>query len=156
MHAQRVGRLVRKDADVDAWFSAKQPPAEPAMQRVRDIILGADRRMKEYVKYGQPCFGYGSDFAAFTKASGKVASIMFHRGARIPDPKRFPHMTGTHPSARFMTFKDVAEADARAKELAAIAVAWCDMPDDVRGAPPGAKAKASTKVSKKAKSRAKK
>ena len=37
----------------------------------------------------------------------------------------FPHLEGTHPSARFMRFADIAEVEARATELSAIAAAWC-------------------------------
>lgn len=56
---------------------------------------------------------------------------MFHRGARIPG--RFAHLEGTHPSARFMSFADIAEVEARAAELTRIVAAWCALvePEDV-------------------------
>ena len=38
--------------EVEDWFATRKPPAEAAMRRVREIILAADPRMTEYVKYG--------------------------------------------------------------------------------------------------------
>ena len=109
--------------DVDAWFAAKKPPAEPALQRARQVILGADQRMTEYVKYDQPHFAFGGDMASFVQTSGKTVSLMFHRGGRIEGT--FPHMEGTGRQVRFMRFADAGEVDARAEELAEVVRAWC-------------------------------
>jgi hypothetical protein len=108
---------------VERWFTEKKPPTEATMRMVREIILGADRRMTEYVKYGNLAFGYDGDFATFVQASDKKqASLMFNRGTRIPGT--FPHLEGSHPSARFMRFASPAEAKARAAELGKIVAAW--------------------------------
>ncbi len=111
--------------EVERWFATKKPPAEPAMRRVREIILSADPRLTEYMKYGSVHFGYEGDFVTFVQADKKSVNLMFHRGARIPG--RFPHVEGTHPSARFMRFADLAEVEARAAELSKVAVAWCTL-----------------------------
>jgi hypothetical protein len=68
-------------------------------------------------------FGYEGDFVTFVQAGKKNVNLMFHRGARIPG--KFPHLEGTHPSARFMRFADIDEVEARAGELQRVAVAWC-------------------------------
>ena len=116
---------MKANPEVERWFAAKRPPAEPAMRRVRDVIMGADRRMSEYLKYGTLVFGYEGDFASFVQTAGKTASLMFNRGARIPG--RFPHLEGTGPTARFMRFADEGEVRSRATELGKIARAWCDL-----------------------------
>ena len=95
------------------------------MRRVREIILSADPRLTEYMKYGSVHFGYEGDFVTFVQADKKNVNLMFHRGARIPG--RFSHLEGTHPSARFMRFADLAEVEARAAELRGVAVAWCTL-----------------------------
>jgi hypothetical protein len=112
------------------------------MRRVREIILCADPRMSEYVKYGSLNFGYEGDFAAFVQAKQKSVTLMFHRGARIPG--RFPHVEGTHPSARFMRFADLAEVEARAAELSRIVAAWCALvePSSVKNKPAAKPARA--------------
>ena len=110
-------------SEVDAWFAGRKPRAEPALQRVREIILGADSRMTEYVKYGTVQFAFGGDMANFVQADKKTVSLMFQRGGRLEGD--FPHMEGTGRAVRFMRFADVAEVNARAEELAAAVRAWC-------------------------------
>jgi hypothetical protein len=116
---------MKAGAEVEGWFATKKPPAEAPMRRVREIILSADPRLTEYMKYGSVHFGYEGDFVTFVQADKKNVNLMFHRGARIPG--RFPHLEGTHPSARFMRFADIDEVEARADELRKVALAWCTL-----------------------------
>jgi hypothetical protein len=48
---------------------------------------------------------------------------MFYRGAKISGD--FPHLEGDGPTARFMRFDDLADVRSKAKELRALAKAWC-------------------------------
>ena len=114
---------MKASPEVERWFAEKKPPTEATIRAVRQIILGADRRMTEFVKYGTLTFGYDGDFATFVQVSDKKqASLMFNRGARIPGT--FPHLAGSHPSARFMRFDNAGDAKARAAELTKIVAAW--------------------------------
>lgn len=136
---------MKTDPEVERWFAEKKLPAEATIQRVREIILRADRRMTEFVKYGTVCFGYEGDFATFVQVAKKQVSVMFNRGARIPG--KFPHLEGTGPSARFMRFADPAEAQARAAELSKIVAAWCALTPDEKGSTkPTAKASPSSRT----------
>ena len=112
-------------SDVERWFADTKLPAEAVIRRVRDVILGADPRLAEYVKNRTLTFGYRGDMAAFVQLGKKQASLMFNRGARIPGT--FRYLEGSGPTARFMRFADVGEVDERASELAAVSVAWCDL-----------------------------
>jgi hypothetical protein len=109
--------------DVDEWFATRQPPAGRALQRVREIILAADPRMTEYVKYGNVQFDYNGGMASFVRAGKKTVSLMFHRGGRIEGD--FPHMEGTGRQVRSMRFADVADVEAHADELTDVVRAWC-------------------------------
>lgn len=120
-----------KSKEVDAWFNRRKPPAEKAMQRVRDVILETDPRITEHVKYGSVQFGFDGDMATYVKHGDKTVSLMFNRGARIKG--RFPHLEGTHPSGRWIYFKDDQEVDARSKELTQIVKAWIAMTPAERG-----------------------
>ncbi|MDQ6879271.1 MAG: DUF1801 domain-containing protein [Candidatus Dormibacteraeota bacterium] len=123
---------MKTSPEVEGWFAEKKPPAEATIRRVREVILSADRRMTEFIKYGTLTFAYDGDFATFVQVSDKKqASLMFNRGARIPG--KFPHLEGSGPSARFMRFADPAEAKARAGELGKIVVAWCSLTPAERG-----------------------
>jgi hypothetical protein len=124
---------MKTSPQVERWFAEKKPPTEATIRAVRQIILGADRRMTEFVKYGTLTFGYDGDFATFVQVSDKKqASLMFNRGARIPG--KFPHLEGSHPSARFMRFDNPGEAKARAAELGKIVAAWGSLTLADRGA----------------------
>src|SRR5260221_14375702 len=59
---------VIKSAAVERWFASTKPPSEPALRRVREIILGADPSMRERVQYGITFSSTKSgDFAAFVR-----------------------------------------------------------------------------------------
>jgi hypothetical protein len=111
--------------EVDSWLREKKHPLEPAIQRIREVVLAADPRLTEYLKYGTLQFGYRGDLANFVQLSNKKRlRMMFNTGAQIPGS--FPHMEGDGPTARFMHFASVDEVNGRAEELAAISRAWCD------------------------------
>lgn len=114
---------MKRDPYVDRWMEGK--PAEAILRRVRDIVMWADPRIGEYLKYGTVQFGYNGDLANFVQHDRKTVSLMFNRGARIKGT--FPHLEGTGPSARFMRFADLGEVDARTTELTQIVRAWCEM-----------------------------
>src|SRR5205814_9740955 len=105
------------------WAATKRA-ADKDMRHVREIILRADRRMTEYVKHRTVQFAYEGDFASFVQYTKPQVTLMLNRGAKIPG--RFPHVEGSGPTARFMRFKDLAEVEARADELARVARAWCE------------------------------
>ncbi len=103
----------------------KGKPAEPILRRVRDVVMWADDRMTEYLKYGTVQFACKGDFANFVRHDRKAVTLMFNRGAKIKG--NFPSLEGTGPSARFMRFGDLADVDSKTGELSKMATAWCDM-----------------------------
>lgn len=124
-----MARSVEVNAEVERWLRETDPELEPAMRRVAEIILGADRRLTAFVKYRTVTFAYEGDLAAFVQPKGGRVSLMFNRGARIPGD--FPNLDGVGPTARFMRFADLAEVEARSHELAGVAQAWCELQDQV-------------------------
>ena len=76
--------------EVERWFVGK--PAEPILRRVREIILAADPRMTEYLKYGTVQFAYEGDFANFVQHGQKTVSLMFNPGR--PNPGHIPPFRG--------------------------------------------------------------
>ncbi len=80
---------MRKDPEVERWLEGK--PAEPVLRRVREVILDADPRMTEGIKYGSVMFHCGADFASFVQHGKKTVSLMFNRGGIIPG--RYPTST---------------------------------------------------------------
>lgn len=110
--------------EVDAWFERYDNPMRDVVQRVRAIILAADDRIDETIKWQAPTFMYRGNLASFYPKSKQHASLLFHEGARIPGT--FPHLEGTGDTSRVMKFEDLAATEALRAELESIVTAWCD------------------------------
>jgi hypothetical protein len=93
------------------------------MLRAREIILGADGRVTESIKWKTPTFAYRGNIASFNP-SKNVVSIMFHRGSEIPGDH--PRLEGDGKLVRTMRFADLDALEAGRPELEAVIRAWCD------------------------------
>jgi hypothetical protein len=113
--------------EVDAWMAKYENPMKPVVQAVREVILGADRRITETIKWQAPTFVYKGNLASFFPKSKAHASLMFHTGASIKGD--FPSLEGGKDTSRFMKFADLAEVKARSAELKRLVKAWCDQKD---------------------------
>lgn len=113
-------------AEVETWFAELNHPLKTVMQRVRELILGADPRMSEIVQYGTIQFVYDSPMCAFVQVKDKrQVSLMFNAAGRLKG--EFPHLEGK--TVKYLRFHDLAEVDIRADELRAITTAWCAYKD---------------------------
>jgi hypothetical protein len=113
--------------EVDAWMAAYDNPQKPVVQAVREIILAADARIGETIKWKAPTFVYKGNLASFFPRSKQHASLMFHTGASIEGD--FPSLEGGKDTGRFMKFADVKDVKAKTAELRRLVVAWCDQRD---------------------------
>lgn len=124
-----------RSREVDAWFERYDNPMKPVVQRMRSIILDADPRIEECIKWQAPTFTFRGNLASFYPKSKQHASLMFHAGARIPG--HHPRLEGTGDTSRVMKIGSVAEADAARKDLEQIVAAWCAWRgDEAAGAAP--------------------
>jgi hypothetical protein len=114
---------MNRDPEVDRWLDQAAHPLEATMRRARDIILGADERVTEAIKWKTPTFAYRGNIASFNP-SKHLLSIMFHRGAEIPG--EHPRLEGDGRLVRTMRFVDLDELEAGRADLEAAVRAWCD------------------------------
>jgi len=135
---------VNKSKDVEAWFGKCENPLKREMLRAREIILSADDRMTECIKWQTPTFCYEGNLASFNPRSKQHVSLLFHTGAQIPG--KHPRLQGGGDTARYMQLTDMAEVEAAKPDLVAVVKAWCRL----RGDRPAAKPKAAA-VKKKTK-----
>ncbi|MEW5851684.1 MAG: DUF1801 domain-containing protein [Myxococcota bacterium] len=112
-------------AEVDQWFKKLEHPLKDAMLRVREIILDADARMDECIKWQTPTFTFNGNLASFNPRSKAHVSLLFHTGAKIPG--HHPGLEGGGDTARYMRIQDVADAEKRRGELAAVVASWCGL-----------------------------
>ena len=115
-----------KSAAVERWFASTKPPSEPALRRVRDLILGADPSMRERIQYGITFSSTKTgDFAAFVRYSESGVNLRLMRGRRLHG--RYPHLEGA--TVKRMRIADEKEASARAVELRSMVKEWCALGD---------------------------
>jgi hypothetical protein len=113
--------------DVDAWFEGYDNPMKPVVQRIREIVLDADPRIEETIKWQAPTFMYKGNLASFYPKSRQHASLMFHQGGLIPG--NHPRLEGSGDTSRVLKIASIEEADAARGDLEAIVrdwIAWRD------------------------------
>jgi uncharacterized protein YdhG (YjbR/CyaY superfamily) len=132
-----------KAKEVDDWFKKKGHPLEKEMKAVRNIILKADKRMAECIKWQSPTFTFEGNMASFMPNAKKHVSLMFHTGAKIPGKHK--RLQGGGNTARFMKFADLAEVKAAQKELEAVVKAWIAQKEGGAGKKKSAKKKPAKK-----------
>jgi uncharacterized protein YdhG (YjbR/CyaY superfamily) len=110
--------------DVDAWFARYENPMKDVVLRMRAIVLAADPRVEECIKWQAPTFTFEGNLASFFPKSKQHASLMFHLGAKIPG--KHPRLEGSGDTSRVMKIGSVAEANAARKDLERIVAAWCE------------------------------
>ena len=115
-----------ESAEVEEWFVERSHPLEAELRRVRQIVLGADDRVTETIKWKTPTFMYQGNIASFSPAK-KLVSLMFHNGAEIPGDHE--HLEGDARLVRTMRFTSMDEIDEREPDLVAVIRAWCDWKD---------------------------
>src|ERR671919_101106 len=114
---------MNRNPEVDRWLDQADHPLDATMRRARDIILGADARVTESIKWKTPTFAFKGNIASFNP-SKNVVSIMFHRGAEIPGDH--PRLEGDGRLVRTMRFDDLDQLEAGRADLEAAVRAWCD------------------------------
>ena len=112
-----------RSKEVDAWFARYENPMKEVVLRVRAIVLGADARIEECIKWQAPTFTFEGNLATFFPKSKQHASLMFHTGARIPG--RHPRLEGGGDTSRLLKIGSIAEADRAKLDIERIVQAWC-------------------------------
>ena len=75
--------------DVTTFIAQVDHPLKAEIAALRALILGADRRIQESIKWNAPSFAIGEHFATFKLHPRETLQIIFHTGAK----KRTPSLT---------------------------------------------------------------
>jgi hypothetical protein len=101
---------------------------KPLMQELRKVVLEADARVSECVKWKTPTFTYKGNIASINPQAKQFLSLMFHQGAKIPGS--FPSLQGGGEIARYVRISGPDELASLKAELQSAVRAWCDMKDN--------------------------
>lgn len=114
----------QRNPEVDAWLERYDNPMKAAVARTREVILGADPRVGETIKWSTPTFIYKGNLATFQPRAKQFVSLLFHTGASIPG--KHPILEGGGDTARYVRIADVEAVERMRAELEAVVRAWCD------------------------------
>lgn len=120
------------DPQVDAWLAALDHPQKDVIAAVRAVVLAADPRITEGIKWNAGSFRTTEWFATFNvlgPKGPKDVGLVLHRGARavaaaapVADPAGL--LTPLGPDRARVRFADVADVERKAPTLAALLREW--------------------------------
>ena len=113
-----------RNPEVDAWFERYDNPMKEAVQRTRDILLAADPRIGETIKWSTPTFMYRGNLVSFQPRAKRFVSLLFHTGASIPG--EHPILEGGGDVGRYARLEGLDAVERARPALEAVARAWCD------------------------------
>jgi hypothetical protein len=118
---------MNRNPEGDLWMDAYSNPQKDLVLATRALILDADPRLGECIRWQAPTFIYKGNIASFFPRARAHVSLMFHKGASIPG--NFPSLKGDGPDGRSLKISDAGDLAAMRDEVQAIFRAWCDMRD---------------------------
>ena len=119
---------MNRNPDVDKYLDQKQHPLTNEIQRVRELMLEADPRVEEVIKWSSPTFMYKGNIASFFMNSKKHVSLMFHKGALLPN--RSGLLEGDGKEARTAKFSDLDDIEKKAAAVKATVQEWIEFQDN--------------------------
>ncbi|QRN92801.1 DUF1801 domain-containing protein [Archangium violaceum] len=116
---------------VDAYMKDLEHPLKAEIEAVRTIILGANKKVAERVKWNAPSFYYKEDIAAFHPRARDCVHVVFvfPRGTMPSD--RFGFLEGDYVDRRMARFRDMADVQANKAGLVRLVNHWVRAMDEV-------------------------
>lgn len=120
-----------KEDDVDAFLAALDHPRKPEIETLRALILAADPRVREGVKWNAPSFYVTEHFATFKLRPADTVQVVFHTGARVKDVARAMEiddpaglLTWAAPDRCVATLRDMDDVEAKRGAFTSIVRQW--------------------------------
>jgi hypothetical protein len=117
----------QRSREVDAWFETYDNPRRELVLAVRDVVLAADDRIGETIKWQAPTFVYKGNLASFFPKAKTHVTLMFHQGAALDDPSGI--LDGDGATARSLKIRDRADLDAKADAIGGLVRSWVALRD---------------------------
>ncbi len=111
--------------EVDTFLKKKAHPLTAEIQRVREIVMEADDRVEETIKWSSPTFMYKGNIASFFMNAKKNVSLLFHKGATINDKSGL--LEGDGKEARTARFYGMDDIEKKKDDLQAVIREWIKM-----------------------------
>ncbi len=115
------------NSEVDEFLEKKGHPMTAEINAVREIILSTDDRIEECIKWSSPTFMYKGNIASFFMNAKKFVSLMFHKGAMIPDESGL--LQGDGKESRVARFQDLEDIKSKSNNLQEVIRQWINIQD---------------------------
>jgi len=73
---------VKSASDVSTFMSTLDHPLTSGIEAVRQLVLSADPRLREQIKWNAPSFALTDDLVTFNLRSQQTLQIIMHTGAK--------------------------------------------------------------------------
>jgi hypothetical protein len=117
--------------DVAAFLARLEHPRKAEIELVRALILGADPRIRESIKWNAPSFALADHFATFKLRPETTVQVVFHTGAKVkanPAALKIDDPAGllawAAPDRALVTFADMAAIESHRAALVALVRQW--------------------------------
>ena len=117
----------RRNDAVDAFLDERAHPLRAVVDRLRDVVLSADPRISETIKWGGPTFmltGTKANLATITLRGKSAVSLFFPDGASLPNSRGL--LAGGADHVRTVRFESPLAVDQAAGPLGEIVRGFCD------------------------------
>jgi hypothetical protein len=111
-------------AEVDAYMKQLEHPLKAEVEAVRAIILGANRKVAERVKWNSPSFYYQQDIAAFHLRPRDYVHVVFVFPQGTLPEDRFGFLEGDYKDRRMAKFRDMADVQKHKAGLVRLINHW--------------------------------
>ncbi len=101
---------MKKNPKVNEFMTKLDNPLKTEMELVREIILSANDKVTEDIKWSAPSFFYKDNICTFNPRAKKFVNLTFHKGALIKDKTGLLEGDAKEARvARFESFDDIAK-----------------------------------------------
>ena len=118
---------MKKTEKVNAFMEKLDNPLKAEMEMVREIILNANEKITEDIKWGAPSFAYRDNMCTFNPRAKKFVNLTFHKGALINDDTGL--LEGEQKEARVARFYNSEDVEEKKTKLTKVVNAWVDLMD---------------------------
>lgn len=100
---------------VAAYLTELEHPLKAEIEAVRTIILGANAKIKERIKWAAPSYYYGVDLLTFNPRMKNKVHLIFHDIAIVNVAS--PLLEGDYKDRRMMYFENMDDVQNKQQEL---------------------------------------
>ena len=128
MAAKKPNRKTFDDsAYVNEYMSTFEHPFKTEVEAIRSIILNADSRITEGIKWNAPNFYYKSDMAVFTPHIKDHVLMVFPNGITINDDSGL--LEGDYIDRRMAHFYNMDDIQSKKAALEKVVRRWIEIMD---------------------------